>query len=429
MQFHNILLTFIFGTLAFALEKAEIESDGEQYPWKVPKVPHMAAPPHHAQSAIRPLPKATAIKADVIKKVIDKQESKKSQPESKPKASAPMHSHSVHHQESKDNGAVSHSKPHLRAAEHVSGNANKVQKEEDSARKSTEPVPAHFSAGKVNKHKVSHIVTASANSAEEMDVSKAERAALDIAAASMPSKTQSLALEGKTPETAGGPSLMRREVAAADKEASPASAFEDEKEREKNLQNMILDAQSNLIHLNALVAAEKEQQEKLREAALEQKMNERLNPGAPASSPNLNGTAICQGRNWTPRQCWLIGCCKYTPTTVLSTGVTVPGQCLSAVGVDACDTGSLVTGPLMCENHGFDKAACNLVGCCQFVNGNCQSAVGNNYCALTQTYDFSSAAASASPGGGIGKDGIADMTAVFHYDNQDTVGYGSWRRL
>jgi len=307
MPFHTVLLTFIFSTLAFALEKTEIESNGQNYPWKMPPIPRADVPVHH--NVARPAAPQNAIKPEVVKKVREAKDLRKKKIEGKSKT--PVHSHSLPHKSSKDEHVPDNSKPHLRAAERASGDSKQAHNVvADASHKSSEPVPAHFAAGKANKHKVSHIVTASAHSINDDDVSKAERAALDIAAASQPLKSQSLALESKTPEAAGGPSLMRREIATSDKGNSLAS-FEAEREREKNLQNMILDAQSNLAHLNALVAAEKEQQEKFREAELQKKLNARQNPGAPPTSADLNGTAICEGRSWTPRQCWMIGCCKF----------------------------------------------------------------------------------------------------------------------
>jgi len=49
-------------------------------------------------------------------------------------------------------------------------------------------------------------------------------------------------------------------------------------------------------------------------------------------------------------------------------------------GDNAGDNTEGTDGESLCENHGYDKPTCGTIGCCQFDEGQCWSAVGAGIC-------------------------------------------------
>ena len=101
--------------------------------------------------------------------------------------------------------------------------------------------------------------------------------------------------------------------------------------------------------------------------------------GNSTGSAGQTGEDVCENKGFDPSECSAVGCCQYDD-----------GQCWSAVGAGPCTGGNPTggnstgsagqTGEDVCENKGFDPSECSAVGCCQYDDGQCWSAVGAGLC-------------------------------------------------
>lgn len=403
MQLHATL-SFLCASLAFGEEVFRafenevhlVDTDGE-YPWKMPAIP--MAPEYARRFAARAQERnnhqqqGQKLAQNVVNERLRRDHAQQAQ-----QASA------LADEQTRLSNIEA---PHLLPGSHPMSQDVEVKLPPLPVITVPEPVPGHFtSPGQVNHHtKLSHVVTAGGGFA----------------------KSQSLLQQSKTDPPAGS-NLMRREgIGAGGNSLASVEGKEGEvkgdkeEEVEKNLDDMLLDAQSNLAHLHSMIAAEKEQKEMEKKIELMKQEESRRSPVTINGPISLTGKFMCQSKNWTQKQCWLLGCCRFTPSIYVATpmGYQIQtGLCESAIDDNQiCDTGSLVTGVNMCENHGFDNAACMTIGCCQFINGNCSSAVGNNYCSITASYSLAQSATvqeAVANANGYGSNSVVpDMSAVF----------------
>ena len=121
---------------------------------------------------------------------------------------------------------------------------------------------------------------------------------------------------------------------------------------------------------------------------------------------DMNGEAVCEGKDFSQRQCLDVGCCYWEE-----------GECWSAVGRDSCDGnqfdddddddddnngdddddddngddddggGGDMNGEAACEGRDFNKLQCRNVGCCYWEEGECWSGVGRDSCDSNQFSD------------------------------------------